>query len=42
MDARRTPQWVGTAHGTDQVPDFLRDGGPSGLFRAEPSKSKTT
>src|SRR5216684_7937320 len=30
MDARRTPEWVGTAHATDQIPDFLRDGGPSG------------
>src|SRR5580658_2044350 len=22
MNARRTPEWVGTTHGTDQIPDF--------------------
>jgi hypothetical protein len=30
VDARRTPECIGTAHGTDQIPDFLRHGGPSG------------
>ena len=30
MDARRTPEWVGTTHGTDQILDFRRDRGPSG------------
>src|SRR5580704_14169332 len=30
MDARRTPEWVGTTHGMDQIPDFRRDRGPSG------------
>ena len=24
-----TPERVGAAHGTDQIPDFLRDRGPS-------------
>jgi WD40-like Beta Propeller Repeat/Lon protease (S16) C-terminal proteolytic domain len=30
MSSSYAPEWVGTAHGTDQIPDFLRDGGPSG------------
>src|SRR5277367_5274373 len=30
MDARRTPEWVSTTHGTDQIPDFRRDRRPSG------------
>src|SRR5271169_4659587 len=31
VDARRTPERVGPAHGSDQISDFVRDGGPPGL-----------
>ena len=30
MDARRTPEWVGTAHRSNQLADLARDCGPSG------------
>jgi len=30
-----TPEWIGTAHGTDQVPNFLREQRAFRFFRAE-------
>ncbi len=42
VNAGRTPEWILTAHGADQVADLLRQGGPSRFSPPNPPGPKET